>query len=77
MIPSPIELCSVIVAEFTTLGACYVRRINIHHPKAKTIVRILLYNAVYNCIYLYMYKSMMVDVPIIITEPNSAFVFQN
>jgi len=76
MIPSVIELCSIILAELTTLSVCYVRRNNIHHPKAKIIIYFFLYNAVYNCLYLYIYKSLMDDIPIIITEHISAF-FQN
>jgi hypothetical protein len=31
MVPSIIELCSVVMTEFTVLGACYTRRINMHH----------------------------------------------
>jgi hypothetical protein len=75
MIPSVIELCSIIVAEFTALGACYGSRTNIHHPKAKITIYmyIFLYNALYNCLYLYIYKSVMDYKPIIITERISAF----
>lgn len=76
MIPSVIELRSMIVFEFTTLDAWYVRSINVHHPKAKIIIYILLYNAVHNCLYLYICKSLMSEVPIIITEHISSLFFK-